>query len=196
MKFYQDITLIDGNNKIWSKIYQQLHLALVDFKNTEGTQPIGVCFPQYHAEMVADDIVGTLGGKLRIFAPDESILRKIALMKHLSALKDDIHISSIKPVPASIKGHVVVSRYRFKTLESKANSYAVLKRISYSEAFEHVSTYCRKPLNYPYVTLKSSTNGAYYPLALKQTAADAHQDGEFNSYGISGGGQPVTVPVW
>ena len=196
MKFYQDITLIDEDHTVWSKLYQRLHAVLADLKNTEGSQPVGVCFPQYHAEMVDDDIVGTLGGKLRIFAPDESILQKIALAKRLAFLNDDIHISSIKPVPESVKGHVVVSRYRYKSLERKTNSRAAFKRVSYDEAFEYVAKYTRKALNYPFVSLKSSSNGNYYPLSIKQEMTDTPKDGQFNNYGITSSEQLVTVPVW
>ena len=49
---YQEITLLPepdiSSYFIWSKLYNQLHIALADIKNTHGIESIGVSFPDYH----------------------------------------------------------------------------------------------------------------------------------------------------
>ena len=52
VKFYQELTLLPDaeitENHIWSKVYQQLHLALVTQMNGGAKGQIGVSFPQYN----------------------------------------------------------------------------------------------------------------------------------------------------
>lgn len=48
MKYYQEITIIKSPDIspyfIWSKLYTQLHLALVEVKNPDDSSNIGVSF--------------------------------------------------------------------------------------------------------------------------------------------------------
>jgi CRISPR-associated endonuclease Csy4 len=51
MDYYQEITLIDQAEIspyfLWSKIYMQLHFALVEMKDQYNQVPIGISFPDY-----------------------------------------------------------------------------------------------------------------------------------------------------
>ena len=72
MKFYQEITIIDGEKPLyeaWTNIYNQLHIALADIKNKHGIERIGVSFPEYYYEEKHDNngklkSFGSLGSKL------------------------------------------------------------------------------------------------------------------------------------
>ena len=48
MKYYQEVTLLPNEeitpNFLWSKVYNQLHLALADVKNKNGIDGIGISF--------------------------------------------------------------------------------------------------------------------------------------------------------
>ena len=71
MKHYVEITLLPtddiGHYFLWSKIYQQLHLALVELTGGQGGS-VGFSFPEYSAKQPR------LGRKLRVFAVTESQL--------------------------------------------------------------------------------------------------------------------------
>lgn len=86
MKFYIEITLLPGVdigiNFLWAKLYQQIHLALVDMNDGKGSVPVGVAFPQYDTDK------NRLGNKLRLFASSESDLIKLDIKKWLNRLLD------------------------------------------------------------------------------------------------------------
>lgn len=203
MKFYQEITLINNHNKVWSKLYQNVHIGLADLKN-KHSKSVGVSFPQYHIEANDEGVLyGILGDKLRIFAHDKDTLQQLAINNRLKPLQDDIHVSSIKPVPENIEHFSIVSRYRYKTLEQKAYGFAVLKRIGYDEALAHVTKHQSHPQKYPFIALKSSSNGFQYRLAIKQITVPSSQvadlDGslsQFNTFGVNSNGNQYPVPSW
>lgn len=203
MKFYQEITLINNDNKVWSKLYQNVHIGLADLKNKQG-KSVGVSFPQYHVEANDEGVLyGILGDKLRIFAHDKDTLQQLDINNRLKPLQDDIHVSSIKPVPKGIKQFLVVSRYRHKTLEQKAYGFAVLKRVGYEEALAHVTKHQSHPQKLPFITLKSSSNSCFYPLIIKQVTVPSSQAtqvddqlSQFNTFGMNSNNHQYAVPHW
>ena len=52
MKYYQQISLMPtadiGLYFLWQKVYQQIHLALVENKSSDNVSAIGVSFPEYN----------------------------------------------------------------------------------------------------------------------------------------------------
>ena len=54
MNYYQDITLLPdadiGLYFLWQKVYQQIHLALVENKSADNASAIGVAFPEYNVD--------------------------------------------------------------------------------------------------------------------------------------------------
>ena len=53
---FQEITLIPDPDIapyfIWSKLFNQLHIALADVKNKHNIDSIGVSFPDYHLSLI------------------------------------------------------------------------------------------------------------------------------------------------
>src|SRR5690625_5385178 len=100
MRFYQEITLIKTPDIspyfVWSKLYTQVHLALVEQQNPDKTVSIGVSFPAYHYVENEDGGYGTLGDKLRVFANSEQELERLNLQKrseeHTSELQSRGHL--------------------------------------------------------------------------------------------------------
>jgi CRISPR-associated endonuclease Csy4 len=88
MNFYQELTLLPtddiGHYFLWSKIYQQLHLALVELTGGQGGS-VGFSFPEYSANQPR------LGRKLRVFAPTEAQLTQCNVRKWLERLSDYCH---------------------------------------------------------------------------------------------------------
>ena len=61
---------------LWSKVYQQIHLALVGTLENEQTA-LGISFPEYQDNQF-------LGKKLRVFAESEQELERLNLAQCLS----------------------------------------------------------------------------------------------------------------
>ena len=118
MKYYLEITLIDGGDEplyfIWSKLYAQLHLALVEVKNHNDKSNIGVSFPEYRFN--EEKGIGFLGTKLRLFANSDNELHNLNINSWLARLSDYLHITSIREVSThKITGHATFSRKQVKT---------------------------------------------------------------------------------
>lgn len=201
MRFYQEISLIPNDEippyEIWSKLYNQLHIALADLQNTLGHQPIGVSFPNYHYSERNQGGFATLGYKLRVFATSQADLEVLNLPKWLDRLDDYVHIRRIDSVDKDkVRGYVAVSRYRQPNINTQAKNLAKHKGISFDDALLHCQKYKRQAKCYPFIALKSQTNGHNYHLVIQQKQVDKPTQGTFNSYGINNASDAVTVPYW
>lgn len=200
MKFYQEITILPDPDIspyfIWSKLYTQLHIALADLKNQHGIERIGVSFPQYKFEQKNGKTFATLGGKLRMFAPEQTDLLLLDLPKWLDRLTDYVHVKSIQPVPNDT-GYVTVRRFRTKSLERKAKDYAKYKGIDFDTAMSYCQTHkSATDTPYPFVSLSSQENGHDFRLTILQEQASEAVAGTLNTYGINNISHHVTVPHW
>ncbi|WP_019671929.1 type I-F CRISPR-associated endoribonuclease Cas6/Csy4 [Psychrobacter lutiphocae] len=198
MKYYQELTILPdpeiSGYFIWSKLYNQLHIALADIKNTHKIETIGVSFPDYYFDS-KNGKSSKLGNKLRVFAPNKEGLENLNLNKWLERLTDYVHIKPIKDVPDKIEGYLSVHRYRFKPVEIQARSLAKKLGISLDDAMATIAK--RKPEKpVPYIRLMSETNKSPYMLKVLQQPADKPTLGEFNTYGMNGMSDNITVPHW
>lgn len=199
MKYYQEITLIEGDKRlydVWSDVYTQIHIALADIKNKHDIESVGVSFPNYRYEEKENKAFAMLGNKLRVFAPNKEYLAELNLNKWLDRLTDYVHIKSIKEVGNQAKEHVVVRRYRFKNVEKQAEQYAKHKGISYEDALAWCLQYKQSSKPYPFINLKSETNKQNYKLSIIQETVDSPTEGNFNQYGINNASGNTTVPNW
>ncbi len=194
MKFYLEITLLPNEEVdihfLWAKLYAQLHLAFVEAATGQGGQTVGMSFPRYQA----DAQMRFLGHKSRLCAPNTSDLEKLNLAQWLERLADYVHLSSIKPVPETIKGYAVFSRYRPRfNIDKVAERFAQHKNIGFESALAHCKTYKTPAKMLPFIQLKSQTNGQEFRLAIQQKVVEQGQAGVFNTYGLS---QNATVPIF
>lgn len=191
MQHYIDITLLPndelGHYFLWGKLYQQVHLALVE----QGQGQVGVSFPEYSKSQPR------LGRKLRLFANDELRLQQLNLAKWLSRLLDYCHVSSTRKVPDEIK-HVVFTRKHCQTNpERLARRRAKRKSETFEQAIQHFAGFKDDSSTLPFVALESlssdTTNGESnkFRLIIEQKILPEHQPGNFNCYGLSKG---ATVP--
>ncbi len=188
MKHYIEITLLPNEEVslyfLWSKVYLQLHLAMVEQQKSSGVVTSGVAFSEYQDKGI------TLGSKLRIFDVTEVALKALNLIKWFDKLSDYIHISSIKQVPDSLKGHVIFSRYNSKgTPEKRARRYAKRHDVSFEKALGIYEQLAKEQSSAPFIKLKSLSNGhAYSFMILKSTLTkEPKQKGGFSTYGLSNG---------
>lgn len=113
MKYYQDITLLPDTDVplsfIWEKVYQQIHLLLVENKIAENQSPLGLSFPKY------GDQTFPLGNQLRLLAENEDSLIQAKLNQWLRRLSDYVHVKAIKTVPENVNQFACFHRVNAKS---------------------------------------------------------------------------------
>jgi CRISPR-associated endonuclease Csy4 len=196
MKSYLEITLLPnpevGVNFLWSKVFQQIHLGLVEIQDDQGQVPIGLSFPEY----VIGDKYSILGSKLRLFANDEAVLKQFDAVKWLTRLSDYVHSTSIQPVPEKIIGYAIYRREQPKTNpERLARRYARRlaereKRAEVKADYENALTIYSKrnyqSINSPFIRLKSLSSDNNFCLWIKKIPVDIQAStANFSSYGLS-----------
>lgn len=194
MTHYLEITLIEhsdlGAYGLWQKLYNQLHIALVDLNNTSGVA-LGISLPEYRYDA---DKGGFLGNKLRVFAPNEAILQQLDLSQSLKQLTDYLHLTGVREVPTTkITGYAQYRRRHVKgSVEKLARRHAKRNNVSMDVALAH---YQGKAFtcDLPFVQLKSSTTGASFRLFVEKVIQSEAIEGKFGSYGLS---DLATVPVF
>jgi CRISPR-associated endonuclease Csy4 len=205
MAYYLDITLL-ANAEInagflLSKLYQQLHLLLVQHKTAEGYSQIGFAFPEY-ALCTRNDKgkiteSSTLGSKLRVFALEQQSIAQLKLSEHLQkyGLLDYLHLTAIRACPKTDKLHRF-SRFRYKeNINALARRYAKRhSNISEDQALAHYVGLKTKPIDLPYVNLISKSNDRRkYVMYIQRSEIEAPAtEAKFNTFGLTiNGGMPA-----
>lgn len=205
MKFYLEITLLPNGevtlNFLWSKVFQQIHLGLVEMKDDQGRVPIGVSFPKY----VIGEKYGVLCSKLRLLAKDEATLGQFNASQWLSRLTDYVHCTGIRPVPEKLTGYAIYQREQPKTNKERlARRYAQRHGIDYETAlngtvdltakappnadYKMQFRYCdmpQKSVSTPFIRLKSMSSEQTFCLWIKKTVVAEPSGSTFSSYGLS-----------
>ncbi len=206
MNYYQDITLLPDADItlgfIWQKVYQQIHLALVENKIAENQSAVAVGFPKYINPQGQDQRKDfPLGNKLRLFAQTEEALQQLKIESWLSRLTDYCHIKSIQPVPDNIGAYVCFKRKHFKSnLLKEAKRRAKYKNETQEEALQHFQHY-QKECKLPYINMSSlsmqkrnSKASRQYKLFISRETGDNLLHGEFNCFGLSKAEKTATIP--
>lgn len=182
MNYYQEVTLLPSPEIsqyfLWQKIYQPLHMLIVETKSKPQDYWISVSFPKYTPK--------GLGDKLRIFAMSEQALDEFALKKALRKFEDYVHITGIRPVPGSVESKVVFKRHHSKQKNlSYAKRYAKYRNIDIEEAFEYLNQKPKKSL--PFINLKSLSSGQNMRILIEQIdePLKVSQEWKFNAYGLN-----------
>ena len=189
MKHYCDITLLPDAEAnlgfLWQKVYQQIHLALVENKIGENHSLVAISFPEYGSKAFP------LGSKLRLLAEEAALLEGLNLSKWLNRLTDYCHYTSIKPVPA-VREYAVFRRKQFNcNVERLARRRATRKNESYEQALAHFEGFENEQSDLPYINSQSLSKHERFRLFIQQ---DKHQDnvsGTFDCFGLS---KTATVP--
>jgi CRISPR-associated endonuclease Csy4 len=191
MRYYLDITLLPDAEVnlgfLWQKVYQQVHIALVENKIAESQSAIAASFPKY------GDREFPLGNTLRLLANEENQLKQFDIEKWLSRLADYTHLKSIKEVPVGVTTFARFKRVQFDTnIERLARRRAKRKDESIEDALAHYSGFKDQQSKLPFVNLKSSKGGQFRLFIQREIVgkADARV---FNCYGLSRNGEG-TIP--
>ena len=210
MKNYIEITLLPKQElnllSLWSSVFQQIHLGLVEMQDGENSVPIGLSLPEYKM----GERFGILGDKLRLFAPDESALAQFDAVRWLSRLSDYVHCTGIRTVPEKLAGYAIYKRVQPKNnpqrlarryakrhnldLDSALNGTVKLRGEGGGAEYPTAFRYCEMPkpeLGLPYIRLKSLSGGQSFCLWIEKTTAVQPVAGGFSCYGLSA---TATVP--
>jgi CRISPR-associated endonuclease Csy4 len=192
MNFYQEITLLPQAEIspyfIWQKLYQQIHLTLVENKVNEYASVIGASFPEYDVHRYL------LGCKLRLFAPEKSALEKLQCEKWLGRLKDYLQYGNIAPVPEVVAGHACFRQVKPKGSKEKlVRRRAKRHRETLEQALAHYDAYKEEHSRLPYINMGSQTNGSHFRLFIEKQEKAQPQPGVFSCYGLS---RTTTVPLF
>ncbi len=208
MNYYQDITLLPDADIalgfLWQKIYQQVHIALVEQKVDAQHSAIAVSFPGYGGKGFP------LGNKLRVLAKEKEQLEKLNLAGFLSRFEDYTHLKSIQPAP---EGAPLVAFVRKNTkgqsrietdMQSKAELWAKKSGQSVADCLKQLEkTKPKAESKAPFIWMESQETkvsnperAARFPLFIERIKVSNTQEGLFNCYGLSAlsGDQASTVP--
>ncbi len=191
MKHYIELTLLPNSEIpiyfIWEKLYQQLHLALVEVQDDNGQVAIGVSFPGYDGKGYQ------LGCKLRLFAKTKQELKQLNLGKWLARLTDYVHITSIKDVPDGC-GFGLFKRVQPKSSTARlARRKAKREGISVEQAMAKLAGHKEQTSKLPFVHIRSLNSDKRYRLMICYSATYQSNAGTFSTYGLS---PTSTVPVF
>jgi CRISPR-associated endonuclease Csy4 len=188
MKYFIDITLLPsddiGHHFLWSKVFQQIHLALVENKNDDGTSSCGITFPEFSEEKQR------LGRKLRIFGPEKGDLETLNLPKWLDRLHDYTHITHIRDVPENVEKYVRFTRKQTRSSKERLARRAVKRHdISYEKAMLDRADFQPHLSNTPFIQLKSLGSGNQFRMFVSREVMDDFTQAtySFNAYGLSNG---------
>ncbi len=186
LKFYQEISLLPQEeipiHFLWSKVFQQIHLGLVEMQDDQKRVPIGVSFPEY----VIGEKYSVLGGQLRLFAQDEFTLVRFDAAKWLSRLSDYVHYTGIRSVPVKIIGYAIYQRYQPKiNAERLARRYARRHGVDYDTALARYGEMCNKCIPWPFIRQKSLSSEQEFCLWIKKTMAMEPAGSVYSSYGLN-----------
>lgn len=200
MKYYLDITLLPDAEAnlgfLWQKVFQQVHIALVENKVSENESAIALSVVGYNAKSFP------LGNQLRLLAEREEVLQKLDIGRWLNRLSDYCHVKPIKPVPDDVTKFARFKRKQVKSIYKKAKRRAEHLGKPYDEVLDYLvnegrSSECRLP----YINVESqgtkkrnadNASGKFL-LFIEQTFFDEPVKGDFDCYGLS---KTATVPVF
>ncbi len=186
MKAYLDITLLPsndiGHHFLWGKVFQQIHLALVENKNIDGSSSVAVAFPEFNAEK------HRLGRKLRLFAPNPSDLEKVSLTRWLARLEDYVHITSVRLTPQRVEQYVCFKRLRTKSSRERLARRAVKRHgLTYQQALQERENFQPQWTDAPFIQLKSLGNDHSFRLfiGMEEKKGPENVQPTFSTYGLS-----------
>jgi CRISPR-associated endonuclease Csy4 len=227
MKYYLDITIlpdVEANlGFLWQKVYQQVHLALVDnsfesdefFKNNKGHQEklkkskIAISFPKY------GDKDFPLGNTLRLLAETKEQLQSLKTEEKLNRLMDYSHCKSIKRIDKeNVIKYVCFKRKQFKSptrisadIERRASYLAKKNNRDVTEVKAELLERSKKYKNQsklPFINLISLSSKPNVPssekdrflLFIEMKDMDTELKGNFTCYGLSSreANKTATVP--
>ncbi|MGR5205461.1 type I-F CRISPR-associated endoribonuclease Cas6/Csy4 [Vibrio sp. PNB23_22_7] len=197
MNVYQEITLLPDADIslgfLWQKVFQQVHIALVENKEATNHSDFAVGFPDYRKTNFP------LGSKLRLFASENDALEQLNIQQWLVRLEDYVHIKGIKAVPDVVE-YVSYLRKQVKSperikrdMQKKALRWAEKSGRSVEDCLVELeknkpTAHCDLPFIYLHsqqTKQRSPDKSSKFPLFIERHVLVQAQVGRFDCYGLS-----------
>lgn len=192
MKYYQEVEIVPQTEinayHILTHVVSGIHDRIV----VNDTGDIGISFPDYQYN--ESNSRGSLGRKLRIFAPTEQKLINLKLLDELSKISDYINISDIDEVGDKATGYEVYTRVHTKNLEKEAlrlqkhlnAKRGATEQLTYDEVLINCVKWRKGTLNHLFIYLKSNSNEHGYQAHIKRDVlSEPTKNFHFNTFGFS-----------
>lgn len=184
MKYYMDIKILPNSEVslgfLWQKVYQQMHIALVEIKDEHDCVKVGFSFPKYR------DNSFPLGDILRVFAISKDELETLNVRKWLSGLEEYVFLDETKDVPIDIKEYAQFKRKQVKSsAERLARRQAKRKNLVFEEVLKNYEMMKEETTKLPFIRMKSSSTNQEMPLFIDKKMSPKEDSGLFNTYGLS-----------
>ncbi|PSF10606.1 type I-F CRISPR-associated endoribonuclease Cas6/Csy4 [Marinobacter fuscus] len=208
MRFYQDITLLPDAEVslgfLWQKVYQQIHIALVEHKIGDNQSQVAVGFPEY------GNGAFPLGRKLRLYASERVQLEQLGIEQYLRRLNDYVHLKSVQDVPdvasyvSFVRHHAKGEARIEKDHQNKARLWAAKSGKPLQECLDELEK-SRPTLQgkLPFIWMESQETkkreesaGRRFPLFIKRSEQPCPVRGAINCYGLSHPDNPVSLPAF
>ena len=182
MAYYIDIRLHTNAeiscNELMAALFYKVHIWLA--KHAEGR--IGVSFPEMKK---------TPGGLLRVHG-DLSDLITFASGEWRNTLSLWISQTPVQPIPAHAQS-CCVTRIQSKSAHNKRQRAMRRRGLTLEEATACIPDTATKPLNQPFLDIRSASTGQRVRFFIQQQQAANAVPGRFSAYGM---GQAGTTVPW
>ncbi|QUM81128.1 type I-F CRISPR-associated endoribonuclease Cas6/Csy4 [Moritella sp. 5] len=191
MKYYLDITLLpDAETSLgflWHKVYQQVHIALVENKVAKNQSEVAVSFPEYGSKF-------PLGAKLRLLANTKEKLELLNVGKWLKRLTDYVHCTSIKDVPDTVSSFTCFNRFQVAPNKERIARRRVKRHGgTLDEALAYFENYEEHLSKLPFINMNSLSESKKFKLFVNKIDVSGQCNGDFDCYGLS---KVATVPLF
>mgnify|MGYP001170762776 CR=1 FL=1 len=200
MKYYIDMVLLPDAEVhlafIWQKVFQQVHIALVENKIGPNESAIAICIVHYGEKTFP------LGNTLRLLANNEADLQRLDIQHWLRRFPDYCHIKPIQSIPVDIQCHANFRRKQAKSIYKKAERRAAHLNKPYEEVLAYLlNERPKKRPRLPFIILESqetkkriiASASSQFALHIDKTIFSDTQIGTFDCYGLS---KVATVPYF
>lgn len=188
MDYYIDITLDSHHaHDTLRRLLTRLHEIL----SLDKSLQVGISFPRY-GPGVFGNVLRLHGGKETLetvlyhkdlIQPDDSPYLTVQDVSRVPEEHGFVRVVRIRPE----KTYAAVSKRLKKRREAGKN------RFSDEEIHRRAVYRSKRDAAFPYVTMKSHTNGKKYRFSIKQVPVTVKKSGTFNTFGIS---STATLPFW
>ncbi len=169
---------------IMGRVFDQLHLSLVQLTTELGFNPVGLTFPEYsYGEEKKPPQIGT---KIKLWSQDEAFLAQLKPKAALSRLADYVHIRSIAEVN---RPNLKFSAFKRVQFDSSAERWQRRQLRRHGDSVEVVKRLARfkvQESDLPYLNVKSRSSDQRFRLFIaKQSLPPSVEAWRFGSYGLS-----------
>ena len=176
---YFDVTAIPQEEliqpEVMAIIFGALHPLLPQFKGA-----IGVGFPHYYLRRAK------FGPLLRVFGEQHALENVARALRQTEAGGDGL-IDSVTEIPQIVEGYAHFKRVRKKGMSDLRRLKKRMEaRGEWSEEVGlQIAARYAKPLELPYLVLKSKSTGKKFSLWIERSLANNRGEGKFDAYGLS-----------